>query len=284
MKAAPFSLRASAYPAVNAHPGAGPLPTVEPGGGFGGGKRGLSFSPPGGSGGQGDRGGRVPGSLGRPAGDQHGPQGGVLARDQGASHLERGRTALVGVGTAAWPLAAGVARRWLGPGAGTAALPAVNVIDRPAAVRMTSPAEEAVTDGTAPVVVRVRPPWAGRGTGRLVVPGHTMLVPLGPSDALTVSLVAALTVAECRLARLDDGGRRQCHGQADAGRLDGLAWLPRGGHAGGHRDRHRAAVPRGSGTGRSGTRSALAPWWTGSRRPTRYRRRGHRPRARRPGP
>jgi hypothetical protein len=60
---------------------------------------------------------------------------------------------------------------------------------------MTSPAEEAVTDGTAPVVVRVRPPCAGRGTGRLVVPGHTVLVPLGPSDVLTVSLVAALTVA-----------------------------------------------------------------------------------------
>jgi len=32
-------------------------------------------------------------------------------------------------------------------------------------------------------------PWAGRGTGRLVVPGHTTLVPLGPSDTLTVSRV-----------------------------------------------------------------------------------------------
>jgi hypothetical protein len=66
---------------------------------------------------------------------------------------------------------------------------------------MTSPAEEAVTDGTVPTVVRVRPPRAGRGTGRLVAPGHTTLVPLGSSDALTVSRVAALTVAECRLAR-----------------------------------------------------------------------------------
>ena len=42
---------------------------------------------------------------------------------------------------------------------------------------------------------------AGRCTGRRVVPGHTRLVPLGPSDALTVSRVAALTVAECRLAK-----------------------------------------------------------------------------------
>jgi hypothetical protein len=60
---------------------------------------------------------------------------------------------------------------------------------------MTSPAEEAVTGGTVPAVVRVRPPCAGRGTGRLVIPGHTTLVPLAPSDALMVSLVAALTVA-----------------------------------------------------------------------------------------
>jgi hypothetical protein len=98
------------------------------------------------------------------------------------------------------PLAAGAGDR-AGPGAGTVAWPAVNVIERPAAVRMTSPGEEAATDGTVPVVVRVRLPCAGPGTGRFVVPGHTTLVLLEPSDALTVSLVAALTVAECRLAR-----------------------------------------------------------------------------------
>jgi len=78
----------------------------------------------------------------------------------------------------------------------------VKVTERPAAVRTTSPAEEAVTDGTVPTVVRVRVPWAGRAAGRLVVPGHTTLVPLGPSDALTVSRVAALTVLESRPARL----------------------------------------------------------------------------------
>jgi len=66
---------------------------------------------------------------------------------------------------------------------------------------MTSPAEEAVTGGTAPVVVTVRPPCAGRATGRLVLPGHTTLVPVGPSDALTVSRVAAPMVAECKPAR-----------------------------------------------------------------------------------
>jgi hypothetical protein len=36
-----------------------------------------------------------------------------------------------------------------------------------------------------------------------VVPGHTTLVPLGPSDALTASLVAALTVAEWNLANAE---------------------------------------------------------------------------------
>jgi len=36
-----------------------------------------------------------------------------------------------------------------------------------------------------------------------VVPGHTTLVPLGPSDALTSSLVTAPTVGECRLANPD---------------------------------------------------------------------------------
>ncbi len=64
----------------------------------------------------------------------------------------------------------------------------------------TCPGEDAVTGGTLPAVVRVRPPCAGRRTGRVVTPGHTTLVPTEPSDALTVSRVAALTVAECRLA------------------------------------------------------------------------------------
>jgi hypothetical protein len=65
---------------------------------------------------------------------------------------------------------------------------------------MTCPAEGAVTGGTAPTVVRVRLPCAGRETGRFVAPGHTTLAPRGPSDALTVSLAAALTVAEGGLA------------------------------------------------------------------------------------
>src|SRR5689334_21979077 len=90
--------------------------------------------------------------------------------------------------------AAGVGDR-AGPGAATAACPAVRVTASAAAVRMTSPGEEAVIDGAAPWVVRVMPPCAGRGTGRLVAPGHTTLVALGPSDALMVSLVAALTVS-----------------------------------------------------------------------------------------
>jgi hypothetical protein len=77
----------------------------------------------------------------------------------------------------------------------------VNVTDRAAAVRMTSPAAEAVTGGTAPAVVMVRLPFAGRGIGRFVIPSHTTLVPLGPSDALTASLAAALTVEVRRLAR-----------------------------------------------------------------------------------
>jgi hypothetical protein len=77
----------------------------------------------------------------------------------------------------------------------------LNVTDRLAAVSVMSPAAEAVTGGTAPVVVRVTLPCADRGTERFVTPGHTTLVPLGPSDALTVSLVAALTAVECRLAR-----------------------------------------------------------------------------------
>jgi len=98
------------------------------------------------------------------------------------------------------PLAAGAGDR-AGPGAATAAWPAVNVIERLAAARMTSPAAEAVTGGTDPAVIKVRLPCAARGTARFVTPGHTTLVPLGPSDALTVSLVAALTAAECRLAR-----------------------------------------------------------------------------------
>ncbi len=67
-------------------------------------------------------------------------------------------------------------------------------------MRTTSPAEEAATDGTVPAVVRVRLPWAGRWAGRLVLPGHTTLVPRWPADALTVSLVTAPTVGECRLA------------------------------------------------------------------------------------
>ena len=87
-----------------------------------------------------------------------------------------------------------------GAGAGRAARPAVNTIDRPAAVRVTSPGEDAVTGGTVPVVATVRPPCAGRRTGRLVCPGHTTLVPTAPSEALTVSLVVALTVGERRLA------------------------------------------------------------------------------------
>jgi hypothetical protein len=79
-------------------------------------------------------------------------------------------------------------------------LPAVNETESPAALRSTSPGEDAVTGGTVPVVVTLSPPWAGRWTGSLVVPGHTTLIPLGPSDALTASLVTAPTVGECRVA------------------------------------------------------------------------------------
>jgi len=104
-------------------------------------------------------------------------------------------------GTAAVP-AAGAAGR-AGAGAGAAAWLPVTETERPAAVRSTSPGEDAVTDGTVPAVVRLSPPWAGRWTGSLVIPGHTTLVPLGPSDALTASLVTALTAGECRLASAD---------------------------------------------------------------------------------
>jgi len=203
MKAAPFSFRASAYPAVNAHPCAGALPIVEPGGGFGGGKRGLSCSPPGGSGGQGDAAAESRPAESWPAECSARAAGPVtstaprVACWPGISvqfTWSGGRAAGAGAGTAAWPVAAGVGEP-AGPAAGTAAGPLVNVTERPAAVRMSSPAEEAVTGGTVPAVVRVRPPCAGRGTARRVAPGHTTLVPLGPSDALTVSLVAALTVA-----------------------------------------------------------------------------------------
>jgi hypothetical protein len=76
----------------------------------------------------------------------------------------------------------------------------VNETERPAAVSATSPGEDAVTDGTVPAAVKVRAPCAGRWTGCAVTPGHTARVPTEPSDSLTVSLVAALTVAECRLA------------------------------------------------------------------------------------
>src|SRR6516164_5758888 len=196
MRAAPFSLRASAYPAVNAHPCAGPLPIVEPGGGFGGGKRGLSFSPPGGSGGHSDA---AAGSRAARAARAARPVTSTTPRvvccpGTGVQLTwSWGRPTPVGAGPAAWPPAAGV-DKLAGAGTGTAGSRPVNVTERPAAVRMTSPAAEAVTDGTGPAVFRVRPPCAGRGTGRLVVPGHTRLVPLGPSDALTVSPVAALTV------------------------------------------------------------------------------------------
>jgi hypothetical protein len=108
------------------------------------------------------------------------------------------------------PAAGAVGRA--GPGAGAAplaALPAVNETERPAAVSATSPGEDAVTDGTVPAAVKVRPPCAGRWTGCAVSPGHTALVPTGPSDSLTASLVAAFTVAECRLASAETatGGR-----------------------------------------------------------------------------
>src|SRR5262249_62358976 len=98
--------------------------------------------------------------------------------------------------------------------------PAVNAIESPAAVRMTSPAGETVTGGTVPAVVSVRPPWDGRGTGRLVLPAHTTLVPLGPSDALTVNRVCALTAA---------GGRPPPAGTAAGGnamvRLTAGGWV-----------------------------------------------------------
>ena len=73
----------------------------------------------------------------------------------------------------------------------------------------TAPGEDAVTDGTVPAAVKVRAPCAGRWTGWAVTPGHTALMPTEPSDSLTVSLVAALTVAECRLASAETaaGGR-----------------------------------------------------------------------------
>jgi hypothetical protein len=85
----------------------------------------------------------------------------------------------------------------------------VNETERLAAVSATFPGEDAATVGTVPVVIRVKPRWAGRTTGCLVVPGHTRLTPRGPSDALTLSLVAAFTVAECRLASAETaaGGR-----------------------------------------------------------------------------
>ena len=105
--------------------------------------------------------------------------------------------------SAAGPLAGGAGDVVLaGPGAGVAAFPVANVIDRPVAARATSPGDMAVTDGTVPVVIRAKPRWAGRGTGCLVAPGHTRLTPRGPSDALTVSPVAALTVEAFRLASL----------------------------------------------------------------------------------
>src|SRR5437762_11634057 len=49
IRAAPFSLRTSAYPVVRAQPCEGKLIICEPGGCGGGGKRGFSFRPPGGS-------------------------------------------------------------------------------------------------------------------------------------------------------------------------------------------------------------------------------------------
>jgi hypothetical protein len=138
-----------------------------------------------------------------------------------------------------WPPAAGTGDR-AGAGAGTLALPPVNVTESPAAVSATSPAEEAVTEGTGPVAVRVRPPWAGRARGRLVVPGHTTLAPLGPSDTLTVSLVAAVTVAEPKpaspetaaggnvMVRLTPVGWMGLPGFAVAGRLTRTAtWTGR---------------------------------------------------------
>ena len=132
--------------------------------------------------------------------------GAGVARPPGAGVARApasGLTAGPGAGTAPPP---GVVA---GPGAGTAALPAVNVTERPAAVSATSPGEDAVTGGTVPRAVKVRSPCAGRWTGCAVTPGHTALVPTGPSDSLTVSLVAAFTVAECRLASAETaaGGR-----------------------------------------------------------------------------
>src|SRR5690348_10305648 len=73
-----------------------------------------------------------------------------------------------GFGPVAWPPAVGALELGppaggageaglAGPGAGVVALPAVKVIDRPAAARATSPGDIAVTDGTVPVVIRVMP-------------------------------------------------------------------------------------------------------------------------------
>src|SRR6202035_1708533 len=166
-KAAPFSLRTSAYPVAKAHPCSGVWAWIVSFGWGGGGKRGFSFSPPGGSLGHFPTGVPAwrtarrafpvtstvpraacwPGASTQVTKREARASGAGVARPPGAGVARApasGLTAGPGAGTAPPP---GVVA---GPGAGTAALPAVNVTERPAAVSATSPGEDAVTGGTVP--------------------------------------------------------------------------------------------------------------------------------------
>ena len=120
------------------------------------------------------------------------------------------------------------------------------------------------------------PRWSGSGRrapaggpGARWPPATRRWCRLGPSDALTVSLVAALTVAECRLASAATAaGGRAMVSVTPVGWM-GLPTFATAGRRARHPDRSPGAVPRESGTGRSaravGGRRAVA-WAPGGRR------------------